>query len=139
MAYVFEASQHEEVFEAMASHDGVERKTIHPSAENVAVSFRFPDSKVPDGYTVDSGAVSAENNRTGADTSGDVLEDTVADVTGPDADGTFFVAARVRGGGSAFDETEHKVTVVISLSGVGDPKTFVEVFLLKVSDRVEEC
>jgi hypothetical protein len=114
---------------------GVPRVTIHPD-EQFAVSFRYSDGKnIPTGVTLNSGTVAAESMKTHKDTSADVLQTTDATVNNSDPDNQK-VSADVKGGGSAFDDTEHKITITTTLSNTD---IYVDVFILVVDDRVEEC
>ncbi len=118
---------------------GVPRKTVHPDERAIGVTFRYTSDKRPSGFDIISATVAAESMATGLDTSGSVLESTTAVVTSPDADGTQLVTSLVMGGGSPFNETEHKVTVTSTLDDGSSTKVFVDVFVLNITDRVEEC
>lgn len=114
---------------------GIPRVTIHPG-ESFGVSFRYPSSRRPTGAVISSGTVAAEDLDTGVSTSSDVLQSTVLTVGAEDSEGCQLITAGVTGGGSPFDETEHKVTITSTLDN-GD--VFVDVFVLKVTDQVEDC
>ncbi|MEE9126375.1 MAG: hypothetical protein V3U11_04490 [Planctomycetota bacterium] len=121
----------------MAFDGGIPRVTVHPAEDRIDVTFRYPSTKRPVGFDLTSGTVAAEDMATGLDTSTGVLNTTVATVSSPDANGQQLVTAKVKGGG--LDDSEHKVTITSSLTDGSTVKTFVDVFILVVTDRVEEC
>ncbi len=121
----------------MAFDGGIPRVVVHPAEDRIDVTFRYPSSKRPDGFDLTSGTVAAEDMGTGLDTSATVLNSLTAIVSSPDANGQQLVTATVKGGG--LDDSEHKVTITSSLTDGSTVKTFVDVFILVVTDRVEEC
>lgn len=121
----------------MAFDGGIPRVVVHPAEDRIDVTFRYPSTKRPTGFDLTSGTVAAEDMATGLDTSASVLNTLVAVVSTPDANGQQLVTAKVKGGG--LDESEHKVTITSSLTDGSTVKTFVDVFVLVITDRVEEC
>lgn len=113
---------------------GVPRVLIHPD-EQFGQAFRyFSGRTIPTGVTLSSATVATEDLNSGADTSADVLGSTTGVIDNSGDPQT--VTASIQGGGSAFDGTEHKVTITTTLSS-GD--VYVDVFVLVVTDRVTEC
>lgn len=122
----------------MANDGGIPRAVIHPDEVRVGIGFRYPANKLPAGFTISSGVATAENLRTGSDTTASVLDSGTVTVTSPDANGQQTATVNVTGGGSTFNDTQHKIKMVLTLSDGGNTKVFVDVFILKVTDRVTE-
>lgn len=112
---------------------GVPTITIHPD-ERFGQAYRYtPGTNMPSGSNLVSATVAALDVETGDDTTADVLTSAVG-LIGTLGDDQI-VTASLKGGGSAFDGTRHKVTITTTLD---TGEIYVDVFFLVVDDRVRE-
>ena len=113
---------------------GIPRNTIHPG-EQFGVAFQYiQGTNMPAASELSSAVVASRNRKTGRSTSTDVLTTTVGAVSAISG-GIQTVTASVKGGGSAFNETEHVVEITSTLDS---GELFVDTFILVVNDRVED-
>lgn len=113
---------------------GIPRVPIHP-AEQFGKAYQYIQGiNMPSGSEISTATVAARNRETGLDSSSGVLQSTTGTVSSL-VGGIQTVTAALQGGGAAFDDTEHVVEITSTLDS---GEVFVDVFILVVSNRVEE-